>query len=373
MKHTGRMSRPVVRALIAAAVTTGALVAVPQAAFANIPGPDGRGGPVRIGVLVAPPSTAPAAAPRIPSTSTHHSAPTARSKAAGARPAAKPSSGPTPAKTTAPATGSDISYPQCSATPPANRLFGVIGVNGGTAREFNPCLLPQFAWAAKTAGSSPQGTASLYVNTANPGPQSSWWPTSDADQPDIDPTVAGPQNVLPAAPVTYPHGGAPGCSPSVDPYGPACSYVYGYVRAEQAVEYAKETLGPGYSGTLRWWLDVETSNTWVGPASANAASLAGAATYLARLGQDADGVSRVGVYSSTAQYRAIMGGTGSAVPKLPDGSPSPLVGLPEWGAGASSLKGAQSNCGATPFTGGAITLTQFISGAFDYDVSCRGY
>ena len=373
MTHTGRMPRPVVRALIAAAVTTGALVAVPQAAFANVPGPDAGGGPVHIGVLVGPATTAPAAAPRVPATTPHHAARAAKPATEPVPPAARPSSSPTPTKTSAPATGSDISYPQCSATAPGNQLFGVIGVNGGTAKDFNACLLPQFAWASKTAGTTPQGTASLYVNTANPGAQSSWWPTSDSDRPAVDPTVTGPRNALPDTRATYPRGGAPGCSPTVDPYGPACSYVYGYVRAEQAVEYAKETLGADYSGTVRWWLDVETSNTWVGPTTANAASLAGAATYLARVGQAADGVGRVGVYSSTAQYRTITGGTGSAVPRLPDGSPSPLVGLPEWGAGASSLTDAQSNCGVTPFTGGRITLTQFVSGAFDYDVSCRGY
>jgi hypothetical protein len=366
------MPRPVLRALIAAAVTTSALVAVPQAAFANIPGPDGDSGAVHIGVLVAPPTTAPTTAPRVGTTAADAAAPATKGNAP-ARAAAKPASSPAPTKTTAPATGSDISYPQCSATPPSGQLFGVIGVNGGTAKDFNSCLNRQFAWASSTAGTTPQGTASLYVNTANPGSQSSWWPTSDADQPAVDPTVAGPREPLPTDAVTYPHGGAPGCSGTVDPYGPACSYVYGYVRAEQAVEYAKETLGAGYSGTLRWWLDVETSNTWVGPTTANAASLAGAATYLARVGQAADGVSRVGVYSSTAQYRTITGGTGTAVPKLPDGSASPLIGLPEWGAGASNLKGAQSNCGVTPFTGGTITLTQFVSGAFDYDVSCRGY
>ena len=371
MTHTGRMPRPVVRALIAAAVTTGALVAVPQAAFANVPGPDGRSSDVHIGTLVASPVRAPAA-PRVPAKPAHAAVPTTKEKAA-APPAATPASSPTAAKSTAPTTGSDISYPQCPATPPKDQLFGVVGINGGTAKDFNSCLPTQFTWASKTAGTTPQGAASLYVNTANPGSQSSWWPTSDSAQPPVDPTAAGPRAPLPTAPVTYPHGAAPGCSPAVDPYGPACSYVYGYVRAEQAVEYAKETLGSGYSGTLRWWLDVETSNTWVGPTTANAASLAGAATYLARVGQAADGVSRVGVYSSTAQYRTITGGTGSAVPHLPDGFPNPLVGLPEWGAGASSLEGAQSNCRVIPFTGGTITLTQFVSGAFDYDVSCRGY
>ena len=103
----------------------------------------------------------------------------------------------------------------------------------------------------------------------------------------------------------------------------------------------------------------------------NAASLAGSATYLASIA--ADGTARVGVYSTTAQYRTIVGGVGAAVPDLPDGERSPLIGLPEWGAGATSLKGAQSNCSAVPFTGGSITLTQYVSGSLDYDVSCRGY
>jgi hypothetical protein len=366
------MPRRAVRALIAAAVTTGALVAVPQAAFASVPATDARSSSaVHIGTLIAPRTVTTTTAPLVPSTTTRPAS-AAKAKTAVA-PAAKPSSSPSPAKTTAPTTGSDISYPQCSSTPPSNQLFGVVGVNGGTAKDFNPCLSSQFGWASRTAGTTPQGTASLYVNTANPGSQSSWWPASDADRPTVDTSAAGPRNALPTEPITYPGGGAPGCSRTTDPYGAACAYVYGYVRAEQAVEYAKEALGPAYSGGLRWWLDVETSNTWAGPTTANAASLAGAATYLGRVGVAAAGVARVGVYSSTAQYRTITGGTGSAVPSLPDGERSPLIGLPEWGAGAPSLKGAQSNCGVTPFTGGAITLTQFVSGAFDYDVSCRGY
>jgi hypothetical protein len=347
------MSRPVVRTLLAAAVTTAALVAVPQAAFANMPATDPGTGGVHIGVLVGPPTTVDTTAPRV--------APR------------KPSAPRTPTTTTRTTTGSDISYPQCSVTPPANQLFGVIGVNGGTAKDFNPCLGTQFDWAAKTTGTVPQGTASLYVNTANPGSRSSWWPKSDMDRPTVDAAVAGPRNPLPDTPITYPGGGTPGCSSEVDPFGPACSYVYGYVRAEQAVAYAQEQLGEAYSAKVRWWLDVETTNTWAGPTTSNAASLAGAATSLLRVGQAADGVGRVGVYSSTAQYSAITGGTGSAVPNLPDGGRSPLIGLPEWGAGASDLEGAKSNCGVTAFTGGAITLTQFVSGTLDYDVSCGGY
>ena len=384
------MHRLLARGIAAAALTTAALVALPQAAFANQTAPGG-GDSIPVSALVAP-QTDPAAvsaapAPRVrtsdpsarraPTTPERTTAPANRSTAttssstAASTKAAPTKSAPAPAKTPAASTGSDISYPQCSLTPPSNQLFGVIGVNGGTAKDFNPCLAKQFAWASATLGGTPQGRASLYINTANPAGQGSWWPTSDSDRPAIDPAVAGPTTSLSTAPVTYPNNGTVGCTASSDPYGPACSYVYGYVRAMQAIEYAKETLGGTSTGTLRWWLDTETSNTWAGSTTANAASLAGAATALARA--SSDGVTRVGVYSTTAQYTTITGATGAAVPSLPDGEKNPLIGLPEWGAGASNLKGAQSNCGVRPFTGGAITLTQYVSGSFDFDVSCAGY
>ena len=383
------MHRSLTRGIAAAALTTAALVALPQAAFANQTVPGG-GASIPVSALVAPQSdpavVATAPAPRVTTTdptAPKHATPSKRASAPVTRrsatttaksaptKAAPTKTSPAPAKTPAATTGSDISYPQCSLTPPSNQLFGVIGVNGGTAKDFNPCLAKQFAWATKTQGGTAQDRASLYINTANPAGQGSWWPASDSDRPAIDGTVPGPTAALSTAPVTYPNGRTVGCSPASDPYGPACSYVYGYVRAMQAVEYAKETLGTSYAGTLRWWLDTETSNTWAGSTTANAASLAGAATALARA--SSDGTTRVGVYSTTAQYAAITGGTGTAVPNLPDGETSPLVGMPEWGAGASNLKGAQSNCGVKPFTGGAITLTQYVSGSFDFDVSCAGY
>ncbi|MGN6744233.1 MAG: hypothetical protein ACTHJL_13205 [Amnibacterium sp.] len=388
------MRRPSVRVLAAAALTALAVTALPEVAFASETGPE-PGGSVAIGAVVAAPAhtaaprvLAPANPPRAaarhaaqtalaptrttasePASTSTPAAKTAKPAAKTPKPTTKPS--PTPTKTVTPTTGADVSYPLCSVTAPANQLFGVVGVNGGTARDFNPCLATQFAWAQRTAGTTPQGNASLYINTANPGSQSSGWPTADTHLPALAPPAAGPRLPISTAPVTYPNGGAAGCSSTADPYGPACAYVYGYVRAEQAVQYAQEQLGSDAVATARWWLDTETSTTWAGGSAANAASLAGAATALTR--SSSDGVARVGVYSSTAQYTAIVGGTGSAVPALPDGERSPLVGMPEWGAGASNLTGAQSNCGVTPFTGGAITITQYVSGSFDYDVSCRGY
>lgn len=267
------------------------------------------------------------------------------------------------------ATGADVSWPQCGKRLPAGQAFGLVGVNGGSAADFNGCLAAEAAWAASTSGTTAQPTTAFYINTANPGSLGSWWPTSDSSQPPAG-AYPAPVDPLPAAAVTYPDGTPAGCTTTAfgtPSYSRACAYVYGYVRAEQAVEWAVEQIDGFDPSAYRWWLDVETSNTWQNDTSANAASLAGAASYLQQVGLG------VGVYSTTAQWAAIVGGTRSNIPPLPNGQSSNLIGLDEWGAGAASLKGAQSNCAATSFTGGKNRLMQYIAGGADYDVSCGGY
>lgn len=286
---------------------------------------------------------------------------------------AAPQHKPTGTTTTATATGSDISWAQCGRQLPSRQAFGIVNANGGTAGSFNPCLPAEIEWATATSGSTPQPRLAFYVNTANPAGEGAWWPTSDSARP--DPGAAPyPTGALPVATVTYPGGAAVGCKTAdgtqngAASYSSACAYVYGYVRAEQAVEWVHEKAPALNLSALRWWLDVETMNSWQADTRANAASLAGAAAYLASAGAG------VGVYSTTAQWTSIVGGTGTSIPALPNGKPSNLVGLAEWGAGASSQKGALSNCtGAKPFTGGTNRLMQYVSSGTDYDVSCAGY
>jgi hypothetical protein len=273
-----------------------------------------------------------------------------------------------PSSATSGTTGADVSWPQCGHRLPSRQAFGIVGVNDGTAASFSPCVASEAAWAASTTGSAGQPKVAFYVNTANPFGAGSWWPTSDSSRPAVG-AAPYPTGALPVSTVTYSDGSAVGCTstaPGVGAYDGRCAYVYGYVRAEQAVEWAKEQIGASFSPAgYRWWLDVETSNTWQKDTSANAASLAGAAAYLQHAGLG------VGVYSTTAQWTTIVGGTNATIPALPNGSPSNLIGLDEWGAGAPSLAGAQSNCtSATPFTGGANRLMQYVSGSTDYDVSC---
>jgi hypothetical protein len=275
--------------------------------------------------------------------------------------------------TAAVATGSDISWAQCGRRLPSGQAFGIVNANGGTAASFNPCLSTEVAWAQATSGTTPQPRLAFYVNTANPYGQGSWWPKSDSDRP---PTGASPYPTgqLPAATVSYPSGKPVGCTTTdgtvsgPPSYNGACAYVYGYVRAEQAVEWVHEQVPRLDLRTYRWWLDVETTNTWQTDTRSNAASLAGAAAYLAQAGLG------VGAYSTTAQWTSIVGGTGASIPALPSGDPNNLIGLDEWGAGASSQKGAVSNCtAAKPFTGGSNRLMQYVANGTDYDVSCAGY
>jgi len=271
-------------------------------------------------------------------------------------------------------TGADISWAQCGRTYPAGQAFGILDVNGGTAGSFNPCLPAEIAWATSTSGSTKQPRMSFYVNTANPYAEGAWWPTSDSARPDAG-TAPYPTGALPVDTVTYPAKSASsttgvtvGCTSTASGapvYDSKCAYVYGYVRAEQAVEWAREQgVDPSQ---YRWWLDVESVNSWQTDTASNAASLAGAAAYLQSVGTG------VGAYSTTSQWTGIVGGTGAAIPALPNGSPSNLFGIDEWGAGASSQKGALSNCTvAKPFTGGTNRLMQYVSQNTDYDVSCSG-
>ena len=71
------------------------------------------------------------------------------------------------------------------------------------------------------------------------------------------------------------------------------------------------------------------------------------------------GATTVGVYSTTSQWRTITGGSQA-------GS---LGGLPDWIPGARTLSGAESNCSQASFTGGKVTLTQWVSHP-DGDYSC---
>jgi hypothetical protein len=240
--------------------------------------------------------------------------------------------------------GYDVSHPQCGTELPADRAFGVVGVNGGLATRANPCLREQLAWAAGSSGVTDQPELQLYLNTANPGQQIdevTTWPTDGAT----------------------PYGGCEGGNDQ------ACSWEYGWERAANSVvsffaPAARANRLDSGPHRYTWWLDVETSNTWQAGSSdaraRNLAALEGMAAYLESQGAE------VGLYSTGQQWRQIVG-------TVPEGSP--LADLDSWLAGSVTYEQAVEACSAEPLVpGGRVALTQYVPDGLDgldHDHSCR--
>jgi hypothetical protein len=248
--------------------------------------------------------------------------------------------------------GNDVSWPQCGKTLPASPAFEIVGVTGGLANNTNPCLRDQLDWAGKATVGTTQPKVALYVNTANPGHEGSWWPSS---------------NTYGNANVSNPYGTCDAKGAAEGPVDLPCSYMYGYAKA-----YDDATIrGIANPGDYFWWLDVETGNSWqtgtLDATALNRATLEGMAGYFKGITAgrtDLNGKpAGVGIYSTGSQWGTIAG-------TVPAGSP--LAGLPSWLAGAKTLRGAQSNCslpGLTP--GSPVTVTQYVSAGLDYDYACK--
>ena len=233
--------------------------------------------------------------------------------------------------------GADVSHPQCGKALPAGQDFGIVGVNAGKPTTVNPCLAQQLGWASGSAGGTSQPLAQVYVNTANPGGlNTSTWPTSGST----------------------PYGACDGSNST------ACAYRYGWNRAAEDVAWVRAVTAPE---ALVWWLDAEidesgrTGNTWdrtTGGTIRNTAVLEGMTDHFRAVD-----ISRVGIYSTTRQWKVI---TGTAVSPT-----STLRGLPNWLAGPSTVAEAQRLCSSAPLTsGGRVELTQWTD-VFDWNHACR--
>jgi hypothetical protein len=238
--------------------------------------------------------------------------------------------------------GYDVSHPQCDKALPRDRAFGIIGVNGGLATRANPCLSPQLTWAWGSSGAvASHPKAQLYLNTANPGElldQVTTWPKLG----------------------TTPYGTCTGTNST------ACSWQYGWERAQNSVvsfftPAAQAARVDSQPGRYKWWLDVETMNTWQkGSAAArdrNRATLEGMTAYLVSRG------AKVGLYSTGQQWAQIVG----TVPAT-----SVLAGRDSWLAGATSLTGAQGVCGKPALVpAGKVALAQYVQSGLDRNYACR--
>jgi hypothetical protein len=289
---------------------------------------------------------------------------TASSHSAAAR-AAKPHG-------SASTSGNDVSYPQCGKTLPSGQAFGIVGLNGGLANDLNPCFGPsptypamktELYWAVanSTGAIAAQPKASLYLNTADPGNSYNGSPIADWPTSGNTPDGSCTTTTITTSSGSY----------TVGQNSPACAWQYGYDKASTDVSWlasaasAIDAQGPAVTvpsaaSAYPWWLDVETVNTWQAGTAGQAMNVADLEGMVAAL--RAAGATTIGVYSTSAQWSQI---TGSEV-----SSTSSLSGLPDWIPGARTSSAATSNCGLTSFTGGPVTLTQWISRSVDYDHFC---
>jgi hypothetical protein len=237
--------------------------------------------------------------------------------------------------------GYDISYPQCTTGYPSSPAFGIVGVNGGLANDANKCFGSELQWALASPGLANQPKASLYINTANPGPAPGVtdWPTS---------------------------GSTPSYGTCDGSWSKACSYVYGEQRADYSYGLVAATSST-VAASAPWWLDIETANSWATSATGGYTQLNIAAVqgFIAGLrGSGASG--SVGVYSTAYQWNQITGLTAQTTGSGLGSSP------PGWIGGTGQLKQAQNNCSTGGFTGVSPTLAQYSSGGFDADLRCAG-
>ena len=147
--------------------------------------------------------------------------------------------------------------------------------------------------------------------------------------------------------------------PRTDPYGTCagtwtddlpCSWEYGYERALADINFV------GAAGGKKWWLDIETANSWTSDKGKNQASLEAMVYALKHAG------ATVGIYSTSGAWSSLFG---------PVKDTSPLYSLNEWRSGARTLSQAVSNCSLAPFEGtGRVEITQYVTTHLDYDHSC---
>lgn len=202
--------------------------------------------------------------------------------------------------------GYDISYPQCPSRVPSGAFgFGIIGVNNGKAMTQNPCMPAQLTWAKKGAADP-----SVYINTNSP--------------------PAGFKSPL-----------------CVSTDRVCLAFEYGRQAAAYAMSYV-EKHAPGIE---RYWLDVESANTWSTDTHENASVLRGMIAGLTGAGKS------VGIYSTSYQFTRIAG---NFSPGLDNWVPRPEAKRDTAGA----------FCRSTPsFGGGRVVMIQLWY-TFDENYAC---
>lgn len=205
--------------------------------------------------------------------------------------------------------GQDVSWPNCNARPPANPPFGIVGTTGGLVFHPNPCLFEEAHWFSNL---------SLYMNTGYAG------------KTRAEKYASYPRHCLVSDEVCL-------------------AYNFGYNAGMYAILYAASQ----YVHTNKWWLDVETENSWSTNTDVNRASLIGMVAAI----QKNTLLPVIGFYSYPGQWISITGGWQN--------------GFPNWVAtGDDKLQTAIAYCNGQAFNGGKTWLTQYTT-RLDNDYGCK--
>jgi hypothetical protein len=210
-------------------------------------------------------------------------------------------------------TGYDVSYPQCPGVVAPDGAFGIVGVNGGKAFTYNPCLSREY----KAAPRPP----SLYINTG-------YAPT--VYRKSISANCSSQSTAV------------TGTSEQTEAWAIGCS------EAESSLAYARRQ---GATNVAMWWLDVETANSWSETdLTLNRYAIQGAVSRLIDTGVP------VGIYAASFMWTAITGGNGT-----PTGNFTPTGIAADWVAAG--------NCN-TPFTDSPVWLVQSVVDGIDRNFAC---
>ncbi|MDB5169994.1 MAG: hypothetical protein JWN82_390 [Candidatus Saccharibacteria bacterium] len=221
--------------------------------------------------------------------------------------------------------GYDVSFPQCDTKLSEDQPFGIVGLNGTLANNFNDCFEEQITWAKDSTGDTSQPAAATYVHIGNPGSKlASKWPQEGSNRYG---TCEGDDSL-------------------------ACDYEYGAMLAEQDIKVAAQQD----ADKLPVWLDVEPNYSWFfNDKPRNVAAMEGMTQAF-----EANGMP-VGIYSSADIWQQVAG-------DIP--ADSELRGLPNWVLGAGDLEDARANCKTAGFTG-EVVLAQIADNVqIDKDLIC---
>jgi hypothetical protein len=218
------------------------------------------------------------------------------------------------------AVGFDVSFPQCPKTEPPPGEFGIVGLSNGRPFTVNPCALRLYTWAAEL------GTPAIYVNVA------------------FSPSYA--RHVTASCEAAAPAG--------LERTRIRLAWAAGCSEASYALAHAP---GPA----ARWWLDIETANSWSRNSTLNRIAIEAAAATLRRLAGRP-----VGVYSSARSWWLITG---------PERWNPPSATADWLAVSAHRTRATAPRACGRSFSGMPVALVQFYAplpsgGVFDSNYVC---